>query len=71
MSYKRKYKKGARINSLDELYHQELVYFRGWEDRPRHIGFIKSMTFRTVANLLELGLYRAEKIEEEEPEHED
>lgn len=68
MSYKRKYKKGARINSLDELSHQQLVYFNNWGDRPKNIAFIKSMQFRTVENLLGLGLYRAEKIEDDEVE---
>ena len=71
MSYKRKYKKGSRINSLDGLCHEQLVYCAGWGDRPKNIAFIKCMQFRNVEELIEIGLYRAEKIEEEEPEHED
>ena len=69
MSYKRKYKKGERIHSLDELSHQQLVYFNNWGDSPKNIAFIKYMQFIIVERLLEIGLYRAEKIEEEEPEH--
>lgn len=68
MSYKRKYRIGSRINSLDELSHQQLVYVSCWGDQLKNIAFIKYMQFRTVENLIGLGLYRAEKIEEDEVE---
>ena len=60
MSYKRKYKVGDRINSLDELIQQHYVYAFGTEARGiRHVSVLQSMTLRTVMGFLEKGIYKA------------
>ena len=64
MAYKRKYRKGAKITSLDELVKQEFVYFY---DKITHIGWAKSWQVRLALGYIERGcIYYAEKIEEDE-----
>lgn len=60
MSYKRKYRKGAKITSLDELARQEFIYFH---DKITHAGWFMSWQFRLAARYIERGcLYFAERI---------
>ena len=63
MAYKRKYRKGSKILSLDELARQEFVYFF---DKITHRGWFLSWQFRLAQSYIERGwLYYAEKIEGE------
>ena len=58
--YKRKYKKGKQITSLDELYKQEFIYFH---HKITHNGWFGSWQVRMAHNLLTRGvLYYAEKV---------
>lgn len=67
MSYKRKYKVGDRINSLDELVEETYVYAFGTIPRGiRHISVIESMTLRTVKWFLDRGVYKAVPAEDDE-----
>lgn len=54
MAYKKKFKKGNPIRSLDELMKQKWVM---WSDSPRHMGFVGSMQMRTVDRLMQLGYF--------------
>jgi hypothetical protein len=54
VAYKKKFKKGKPIRSLDELIKQNWVM---WGDSPRHMGFIGSMQMRTVDRLMQLGYF--------------
>ena len=57
---KRKYRKGDKITSLDEVAKQEFVYFY---DKITHCGWFGSWQLRFVANYIEQGcLYYAERI---------
>lgn len=59
MSYKRKYRKGARITSLDELAKQEFIYFT---NQIVHRGWFMSWQFRLVDMYIKRSLlYYAEK----------
>lgn len=58
MPYKRKYRRGEAITSLDELAKQEFVYFF---DKITHRGWFMSWQF----SLAEI-LYYAEKIGEKD-----
>lgn len=61
MGYKRKYRKGEKITSLDELAKQEFIYFF---DKITHTGWFMSWRFRLAAQYIQRGwLYYAEKIE--------
>ena len=61
MSYKRKYRKGEKITSLDELAKQEFIYFF---DKITHAGWFMSWQFRLADKYIKRGLlYYAEKIE--------
>lgn len=63
MSYKRKYKRGERITSLDELSKQEFIYFF---DKITHHGWFMSWQFSLAKRYIERGmLYYAVKIDEE------
>ena len=63
MAYKRKYRKGKQIPSLDELAKQEFVYFY---DKITHCGWFMSWQFRLADSLLKRGvLYYAERIPSE------
>ena len=54
MAYKKKFKKGKPIRSLDELIKQKWVM---WGDSPRHMGFVVSMQLRTVDRLMQIGYF--------------
>jgi hypothetical protein len=54
VAYKKKFKKGNPIRSLDELMKQKWVM---WGDSPRHMGFVGSMQMRTVDRLMRLGYF--------------
>lgn len=59
MAYKRKYRKGKQIISLDELSKQEFVYFF---DKITHCGWFMSWQLRLAKRYVERGyLFRAEK----------
>lgn len=58
---KRKYKKGERITSLDELVKQEFVY---WNDKITHHGWFKSWQLRMTEDAIKRGIiYKAIKNE--------
>lgn len=60
MAYKRKYKKGKRIKSLDELSKQEFIYFF---DKITHQGWFGSWQVRLAQSYIKRGyLFRAEKV---------
>ena len=64
MAYKRKFRKGEKITSLDELAKQEFVYF--W-DKITHAGWFKSWQFRLADQYIQRGcLYYAERITDDE-----
>ena len=61
MAYKRKYRKGEKITSLDELVKQEFVYFY---DKITHRGWFGSWQFRMTYQLLVRGcIYYAERTD--------
>lgn len=63
MSYKRKYRKGAKITSLDELAKQEFIYL---SDKIFHAGWFSSWQFWLAKMYIDRGwLYYAEKEGEE------
>lgn len=66
MSYKRKYKIGDKVESLDELTQQNFVYIYNHPKAIRHISVIESMTFRTVMRFLSMGMYKAVRVEDGE-----
>lgn len=67
MSYKRKYKVGDRINSLDELVKETYVYAFGTTPKGiRHISVIESMSLRTVIMFIDRGIYKAVPAEDSE-----
>ena len=59
MSYKRKYRMGERITSLDELVQQQWVYLFPKPTGIKHIGWILSMQFGNVKRFLDVGIYKA------------
>ena len=64
MAYKRKYRKGEKITSLDELMKQEFVYFR---DKITHIGWFCGWQVRMAEAYIQSGMvYYAERISENE-----
>ena len=64
MSYKRKYRKGAKITSLDELAKQNFVYCL---DKITHQGWFDSWQFSLARRYIECGwLYYAERITDDE-----
>lgn len=66
MGYKRKYKRGEPITSLDDIMKYDYFYVFNSE-RPKHVGFVQSLQFRVVYNQIKAGmLYKAEKISEED-----
>lgn len=69
MSYKKKYKKGEIITSIDELEKQEFIYIsygNGYE-KILHEGFFKSWQLRLLAFYIRAGrLYSAVKELEDE-----
>lgn len=64
MAYKRKYKKGELITSLDELYDAEFVY---WNDKITPHGWVASWQIQMAQRAIRGGVIRhAIKIEEDE-----
>lgn len=62
MAYKRKYRKGAVITSLDELAKQEFVYVN---DRITHTGWCLAWQIGLALRYIKNGcIYYAERIEE-------
>lgn len=62
--YKRLYKKGKAITSLDELAKQKYIYCF---DKITHIGWALSWQVRLAKEYIERGvLYYAEKVEDQE-----
>lgn len=60
----RKYKKGEKITSLDELMKQEFVY---WNNKITHKGWFMSWMLRMADNAIKNGIiYKAIKKEGEE-----
>lgn len=60
MTYERKYRKGAKITSLDELAKQEFIYIN---DKITHNGWFMSWQFALAARYIQRGaLYYAEKV---------
>ena len=63
MAYKRKYRRGKQIMSLDELSKQEFIYLN---DKITHCGWFMSWQFRMTKRFIERGfLYYAEPIPKE------
>lgn len=66
LKIQRKYEPGERINRLDVLLKQELVYC-GYSDNPMHIEAVKSWQLRIVLKILKDGkFYKAVRKEREE-----
>lgn len=67
MAYKRKYCKGDKIKSLDELAKQKFVYFY---DKITHNGWFMSWQFRLAKHFLERGclFYAENALKEREKE---
>lgn len=64
MSCKRKYRKGEKITSLDELAKQEFIYVF---DKITHTGWFTSWQFRLAIRYIQRGcLYYANKCTESE-----
>ena len=60
--YKRKYKKGKQIKSLDELSKQNFIYFF---DKVTHCGWFGSWQFRLAQSYINRGcLFKAERCDE-------
>lgn len=66
MAYKRKYRMGEVITSLDELAKQEFIF---WHKHIYHAGWFMSWQFRMVKSFLDdCALRYAVKVEDEEEE---
>ena len=64
MAYKRKYRKGEKITSLDELVKQEFIYFY---DKITARGWFGSWQMRLANSYIVRGcLYKAERVNENE-----
>jgi hypothetical protein len=64
MAYQRKYRKGERITSLDELSKQKFIYFF---DKITHCGWFMSWQFSLAKRYIDRGvLYYAEKVGEDQ-----
>lgn len=55
MAYRRKYRPGEKITSLDELGRQEFIYCNG---KIMHEGWFKSWPFRLASNYIKRGSLR-------------
>lgn len=63
MSYKRKYKRGDKIKSFDELVKQDFIYFI---DKITHKGWFLNWQVRFTQMYIERGmLYYAIKIDDD------
>ena len=59
MAYKRKYTKGDRVTSIDELVQQEFVYIN---DKIYHAGWFMSFQLSWAKRLIEVGcVFRADR----------
>lgn len=59
MAYKRKYTKGDRITSIDEMVHQEFVYIN---DKIYHAGWFMSFQLSWAKRLIEARcVFRADR----------
>lgn len=68
MAYKKKYKRGERLTTLDEVVQQKNVYL-GYMDSPRCRAWVLSMQLNTVLGFLNSpGIYKADRVEEEKGE---
>ena len=68
MSYKRKYRPGNKITSMDEIVKQQFIYCNG---KIIHEGWFKSWPFRLAESYIHWGSLRyAEKNEDEQKEME-
>jgi hypothetical protein len=64
MAYKRKYRKGEKITSLDELAKQNFIYFH---DKITHGGWACAWQISLAKRYIENGwIYYAERIGENE-----
>lgn len=61
MAYKRKYRKGEPITSLNELYQQKFIYFG---NKITHHGWFGSWQLRLAQQYIDRGwLYKAEEVQ--------
>ena len=59
MAYKRKYTKGDRITSIDEMVHQEFVYIH---DKIYHAGWFMSFQLSLAKRMIKVGcVFRADR----------
>ena len=66
MAYKRKYRIGDRITSMDQLANQQFVYCRG---KILHNGWFMSWQFRMAKNAVDRGcVFAAIKNDEDKTE---
>lgn len=66
MAYKKKYMRGERLTTLDEVVQQKNVYLGNIEN-PRNIAWVRAMQMNTVLKFLNgTGIYKAVRIEPEE-----
>lgn len=49
---RRKYKQGARLQTMEEFDKSEFVY---WHDKIYHKGFIQSMPYRLISRIVHAG----------------
>lgn len=68
MAYKRKYRPGAKITSLDELAEQDFIYCNG---KILHNGWFVSWPFRLAMNYIKWGSLRHAVENEMEDENAD
>lgn len=59
MAYKRKYHRGERITSFEDLLQEKIVYM-GTDIRPKSILWVKSMQLNTILHFMgKYGIYKA------------
>lgn len=69
MAYKRKYRRGEVITSLDELAKQEFIY---WHNKIYHAGWFMSWQFRMAKRFIDAGsLYYAVSTADEKEDNKD
>lgn len=60
MAHKRKYHRGERITSIEELLEQSIVYLGTADIRTKSIQWIKCMQLNTILKCMEKpGIYKA------------
>lgn len=61
MTYTKKWKKGKRIASLDEISEEKMIFIR---DKVYHCGWFQSMQFRVLKDYMDNGwLFKAVRRE--------